>query len=207
MSGTAIIYDCEFATAPGAPQRFWCGPNDPDPIVFQIGAVRMSLDAPFQSLERFEVLIRPLDRTGAPLVLDPLNARLTGVTTDRLDAEGVTLAEALDRFAAFAGQDRMWAWGKDEFNMMAISCYVAGIAPPIPAHRFGNAPELFLAAGVPLDVIHGLRSNTMLDHFGLSLPDARGHDALGDARMVTEVLRHLMQEGQLDPDLLTGPQS
>jgi DNA polymerase III epsilon subunit-like protein len=66
---------------------------------------------------------------------------------------------------------------------------------------------LFLSADVPLDVIHGLRSNTMLEHFGLSLPDARGHDALGDARMVAEVLRHLMQSGQLDPALLraTGP--
>ena len=37
------------------------------------------------------------------------------------------------------------------------------------------------------------------DHFGLSLPDARGHDALGDARMVAEALRHLMQTGALDP--------
>ena len=199
MRGTAIIYDCEFATAPGAPQRFWCGPLDPDPVVFQIGAVRISLAAPFEVLERFEVLIRPLDRHGAPLVLDPLNARLTGVTEDRLEAEGVPLAEALDRLGAFAGSDTLWAWGKDEFNMVAISCYVAGIGPPIPACRFGNAPSLFLEAGVPLDVIHALRSNTMLDHFGLSLPDARGHDALGDARMVAEALRHLMQTGALDP--------
>jgi len=205
MSGTAIIYDCEFATAPGAPQRFWCGPEDPDPIVFQIGAVRMSLAPPYEALERFEVLIQPLDRSGAPLDLHPLNAKLTGVTPERLAQEGTTLADALDRFAAFAGQDRMWAWGKDEFNMVAISCYVAGIEPPIPAVQFGNAPELFLAAGVPLDVIHGLRSNTMLDHFGLSLPDARGHDALGDARMVAEVLRHLMLEGRLHPMRLSAP--
>ncbi|WP_299599878.1 exonuclease [uncultured Tateyamaria sp.] len=205
MSRTAIIYDCEFATAPGAPQRFWCGPNDPDPVVFQIGAVRMSLAAPYKDLERFEVLILPTDRSGAPLTLDPLNARLTGVTDDRLAREGVTLANALDQFSRFAGDDRMWAWGKDEFNMVAISCYVAGIVPPIPADRFGNAPELFLEAGVPLDVIHGLRSNTMLEHFGLSLPDAREHDALGDARMVAEVLRHLMQTDQLDPMRLSAP--
>ena len=202
MSATAIIYDCEFATAPGAPQRFWCGPCDPDPIVFQIGAVRMSLDAPFGVLERFEVLITPLDRTGAPVKLDPLNARLTGVSEARLAEEGVALGTALQRLSDFAATDMLWAWGKDEFNMVAISCYVAGITPPIPAHRFGNAPTLFLQAGVPLDVIHGLRSNTMLEHFGLTLPDARSHDALGDARMVAETLRHLMQTGQLDPTLL-----
>lgn len=205
MTQSAIIYDCEFATAPGAPQRFWCGPHDPDPIVFQIGAVRLSLEAPFEVLERFEVLIRPLDRNGAPLELDPLNARLTGVSPERLHSEGVSLGEALAQLADFAGSDRLWAWGKDEFNMVAISCYVAGIAPPIPATRFGNAPELFVDAGVAVDVIHGLRSNTMLEHFGLSLPDARGHDALGDARMVAEVLRHMMQGGQLDPARLCAP--
>lgn len=205
MSRTAIIYDCEFATAPGAPQRFWCGPLDPDPIVFQIGAVRLSLEPPFEMLDRFEVLVQPRDRTGTPLDLHPLNATLTGVTADRLAAEGIPLADALDRLARFAGQDHLWAWGKDEFNMVAISCYVSGLVPPIPATRFGNAPVLFLAAGVPLEVIHGLRSNTMLDHFGLSLPDARGHDALGDARMVAEVLRHLMQDGALDPMRLCAP--
>lgn len=205
MSRTAIIYDCEFATAPGAPQRFWCGPDDPDPIVFQIGAVRLSLEAPYDEVERFEVLIRPLDRVGAPLALHPLNATLTGVTEERLIRDGVALPDALERLHQFAGDDPLWAWGKDEFHMMAISCYVAGIAPPIPATQFGNAPELFVAAGVPPDVVQGLRSNTMLDHFGLSLPDARGHDALGDARMVAEVLRHLLQRGALDPMRLCAP--
>ena len=112
MSRTAIIYDCEFATAPGAPQRFWCGPNDPDPVVFQIGAVRLSLDAPYNTLERFEVLIQPVDRRGAPLVLDPLNAKLTGVTEERLAQEGVSLANALEQFSSFTGDDRMWALGQ-----------------------------------------------------------------------------------------------
>lgn len=205
MSRTVVIYDCEFATAPGAPQRFWCGPLDPDPIVFQIGAVRLSLEPPFDSLDRFEVLIRPRDRQGDLIELDPLNARLTGVSAERLAQEGTDLADALRRLDSFAAGDPMWAWGRDEFNMVAISCYVAGIPAPIPASRFGNAPVLFLAAGEPLDVIHGLRSNTMLEHFGLTLPDARGHDALGDARMVAEVLRHLMQAGRLDPARLSDP--
>jgi hypothetical protein len=206
MSRTTIIYDCEFATAPGAPRRFWCGPLDPDPIVFQIGAVRLRLDAPYEEAERFEALIEPRDRTGALLDLHPLNAELTGVTPERLAAEGMPLREALGALVEFAGPDRLRAWGKDEFNMVAISCYVAGIPAPIPAHRFGNAPELFLKAGVPLDVIHGLRSNTLLEHFGLSLPDARGHNALGDARMVALALAHLMQTGRLAPSLLRGTQ-
>jgi len=127
------------------------------------------------------------------------------VSAARLAEEGVDLAEALQRLAAFAAGDPMWAWGKDEFNMVAISSYVAGIAAPIPASQFGNATVLFLEAGEALEVIHSLRSNTMLEHFGLTLADARGHDALGDARMVAEVLRHLMATGRLDPDRLSNP--
>lgn len=202
MTHTAIIYDCEFATAPGAPQRFWFGPLDPVPVVFQIEALRLSLKSPFDTLERFETLVQPLDRVGAPLELHPLNVELTGVTHERLATEGMPLADALARMSVFAGDDKLWDWGKDEFHMVAISWYVAGVPAPIPARRFGNAPELFLAAGVPLEVFGGLRSNTMLDHFGLSLPDARGYDSLGDARMVAEVLRYLMQSGALAPELL-----
>jgi len=40
---TAIIYDCEFLVSDGAQQRFWCGPTDPDPVIAQIGAVRLDL--------------------------------------------------------------------------------------------------------------------------------------------------------------------
>jgi hypothetical protein len=34
----------------------------------------------------------------------------------------------MDRFSEGA---RFWSWGKDELNMVAISCYVAGIPAPI----------------------------------------------------------------------------
>ncbi|MBV2358837.1 exonuclease [Thalassococcus sp. CAU 1522] len=203
MTDTAIVYDCEFLTATGAPRRFWCGPLDPDPVVFQIGAVRIGLSAPFPELERFSVVIAPRDRFGAPVTLDPLAERLTGVTNARVAAEGLPLDRALGSFSVFAGDDALWSWGKDEFNMIAISCYVAGIAPPLPAARFGNAAALLHAAGVALDDIHRLRSNTLPDHFGLTVPDARGHDALGDARMVAVVLRHLMDRGRLHPDRMT----
>ena len=205
MTDCAVFYDCEFLTAPGAPQRFWCGPNDPDPVIFQVGAVRIGLEPPFDELERFEVLVQPKDRSGVPVALHPLAEKLTGVTNARLAAEGRSLAEGLDAFAQFVGDDAIWSWGKDEFNMMAISAYVEGLVPPIPAHRFGNATRLFLHAGLPLEEVQSLRSNTMADHFGIEVPDARGHDALGDARMVTAVVVHLMSTGRLDPTVLKHP--
>ncbi|SMX40237.1 exonuclease [Maliponia aquimaris] len=205
MTRTAILFDCEFLTAPGAPQRFWCGPDDPDPIVAQIGAVRLALDANAEILDSLEILVKPFGRDGRPVTLHPLFSRLTGVTQQRLDEGAVDLAEALARFDRFSQGAPLWSWGKDEFNLLAISCYVAGIAPPIPVTRFGNAVHLLVQAGVPSEVVVTLRSNTLTRHFGLMAPDRPGHDALGDAQSVAIVLQHLIRGGKLAPEALSDP--
>ncbi|NVK19189.1 MAG: exonuclease [Methylocystaceae bacterium] len=192
----AIIYDCEFLTAPGAPQRFWCGPKDPDPVVAQLGLVRLDTTTG-EITDQLRLHILPLDRHGQRIPLDPLFTRLTGITEDTLETEGLSLSDALTRTASFAGEDTLWSWGKDEFNLLAISCYVQGITPPLPATRFRNACDLLLAAGMPLADLHQTRSNTLPEYYDLTIPDARGHDALGDALMVAHVLRHLIAEGHL----------
>nr|WP_275078093.1 hypothetical protein [Pseudovibrio sp. W64] len=38
---TAVVFDCEFLTSEGAQRRFWCAPFDPDPVIAQIGAVKL----------------------------------------------------------------------------------------------------------------------------------------------------------------------
>ncbi len=193
----AIIWDCEFLTDVGAPQRFWCGPEDPDPVLVQLGAVRLDLTGDFDIRDRFEALVIPLDRHGARIPLSPLFTRLTGVTEARLAGEGQPLGAALAAIDHFAGGAPFWSWGKDELNAVAISCYVAGIAAPIPAPRFGNAPVLLQRAGVPVEEIHQMRSNTMAADFGLPDDDLQGHDAGDDAIAVARVLQHLLRTGRL----------
>ncbi|WP_245216358.1 hypothetical protein [Sagittula salina] len=94
----------------------------------------------------------------AEFPLHPLFTRPIGATDGIIDTEGLSLADALAQVKDFAGSDRLWSRGKDEFNMLAISCHVAGRAPPLPASRFGNACNLLLAAGMPLDDLHRTRS-------------------------------------------------
>ncbi|RUV80239.1 exonuclease, partial [Mesorhizobium sp. M1A.F.Ca.IN.022.07.1.1] len=38
---TAIIFDCEFLCLQGSQRRFWCAPHDPDPVIAQVGAVKL----------------------------------------------------------------------------------------------------------------------------------------------------------------------
>lgn len=192
-----IVYDCEFLTAPGAPQRFWCGPTDPDPVIAQIGAVKLSLCGAFDITQTLSRLVRPVARDGSQAPLDPLFTRLTGITEEGIRARGVSLQSALQELDVFSEGQRLWSWGKDEFNLIAISCYVAGIAPPLPVTRFGNACDLLLRAGMPQEDIHKARSNTLSQYFDLSHPPLTAHDARDDALCVAYTLQHLLREGRL----------
>ena len=200
---TATIYDCEFLTNQSAPSRFWCGPMDPDPTVVQIGAVRLELEGAFALGDTFETIVRPRDRTGAEAMLDPHFTWLTGITPERVRDEGVPLADALDRFELFAGTDRCWSWGKDELNLLAISCWVEGIDAPMRPGRFGNAAALLLASGMDPEPVGKLRSNTICEALGVSVPLLRGHDALGDAQSVAYALQHLLRTGALRAEHFT----
>ncbi len=195
----AIVFDCEFLTAEGAPQRFWCGPYDPDPVIVQIGLVRLGLSEGFPIAETLRLHVLPTDRQGGRMPLDPLLTRLTGITEDILDENGLPLAEALAQTDRFAQGARLWSWGKDEFNMVAISCNVEGIAPPLPVTRFGNACHLLLKASMPYDDLKQTPSNRLSAYYRLDHPPLRGHDALDDALSVAYTLRHLLGEGALAP--------
>ncbi len=194
---TAIVWDVEFLTDAGAPQRFWCGPNDPDPVLVQIGAVRLGLEGDFPILDRFEQVVIPRDRAGDVWDLSELFVRLTGLSQDRVAREGVELGTALGALAEFAAGDTIWAWGNDEIFGVGISCYLAGIPAPIPATQFGNAVRLLVKAGVPVDEVQTLRSNTLCAHFGISDEGAQAHDALGDALSVALTLQHFLRQGRL----------
>lgn len=196
---SAIVFDCEFLTAEGSPSRFWCGPYDPDPVVVQIGVVKLGLEDAFPIMDTMRTYVVPTGRTGNRISLDPFFTRLTGITEDSIDRNGVPLSQALENTKAFSDGARLWSWGKDEFNMMAISCYVEGFAPPIPATQFGNACDLLLKAGMPYEDLNTTHSNTLAAYYKIDHPDLRGHDALDDALSVAYVVQHLLGTGALVP--------
>lgn len=198
---TAIVFDCEFLCVQGSQGRFWCGAHDPDPVIAQIGAVKLGLEGDFPLLDTYRAYVRPIDRFGNGYAIDPFFTKLTGITEETIQAEGVPLQEALAGIDSFSGGARFWSWGKDELNMVAISCYVAGIEPLIPAHRFDNAVKLVIAAGMPIEDVGKTPSNRLAAYYGVEHPPLRGHDALDDARSVTYALQHLLKTGKLQPEV------
>lgn len=196
----AIIFDCEFATIEGSQHRFWCGPYDPDPVVVQIGAVRLDLSSTFDIQQQLRVFVKPRTRHGDAQRIDPFLTELTGITDLEVQEKGLLLPDAIAALAEFAAGSGFWSWGKDEINLLAISCFVEGIAVPLPATRFGNICTLLLKAGMPYEDIQKTRSGKLAQYFRLSPPVLREHDALDDALSLAFVLRHLLREGKLHSD-------
>lgn len=197
---TVVLFDCEFLCLEGSQARFWCAAEDPDPVIAQIGAVQLGLEADFPLLQTYRAFVRPVDRFGRDYRLDEFFTALTGITEADIQEHGVCLEQALAGFDRFAAGSSCWSWGKDELNMVAISCYVAGIAPPIPAHRFDNAVKLMVAAGMPREDIARTRSDRLADYFGVEHPPLQAHDALGDALSMGYALQHLLRTGRLSPE-------
>lgn len=193
----AILFDCEFLCLEGSQRRFWCAADDPDPVIAQIGAAKLGLEADFPILDTFMVYVVPIDRYGERYALDPFFTKLTGITEENIDVEGVSLSEALARVDRFSQGARFWSWGKDELNMLAISCYVAGIEPTIPANRFDNAVKLLLAAGMPIEDLARTPSNKLADYYDVDHPPLKGHDARDDALSVAYTVQYLLREGKL----------
>ncbi len=196
----AIIFDCEFATIEGSQRRFWCGPYDPDPVVVQIGAVRLDLSGTFDIQQEFRVFVRPRTRHGDAQRIDPFLTELTGITDQEVQEKGLFLPDALAALAELSAEAGFWSWGKDELNLLAISCFVEGIAVPMSATKFRNVCTLLLKAGMPYEDIQKTRSGRLAHYFGLSAPVVRNHDALDDAVSLAFVLRHLLREGKLHSD-------
>ncbi len=202
---TAIVFDCEFLCLEGSQRRFWCAAHDPDPVIAQIGAAKLGLEADFPILDTFMAYVVPMDRWGGKYALDPFFTELTGITEAAIEAEGIMLQDALQSVDRFSQGARFWSWGKDELNMVAISCYVAGIQPPIPAQRFDNAVKLVLAAGMPVEDLAKTPSNRLAAYYGVEHPPLRGHDARDDALSVAYALQHLLSAGKLDPEMFHRP--
>lgn len=109
---TAIVFDCEFLCIQGSQSRFWCAAIDPDPVIAQIGAVRIGLEADFPVLETFKSYVTPVDRHGDRYALDPYFTNLTGITEEQIDEKGTSLHKALADVETFSQEAKLWSWGK-----------------------------------------------------------------------------------------------
>ena len=183
-----VIWDTEFTAWPGSQERGWTGPGEHREIV-QIGAIALNAAADFAEIAAFECIIRPKINPE----LSAYFVDLTGITQERVDREGNLFPHALDAFGGFVNRwaaGRIASFGRDDL-VLNENFALHRIAVPIALHRFHDLrPALETALGRT-----GLMSCELPRFFGLAVPE-QGHDALGDARAIASVLRHLALGGE-----------
>lgn len=172
-----VVYDLEYTAWEGSVERRWSGAGEYREIV-QIGAVR--LDSAWREERCFNVLVRPQRNP----ILSAYFMALTGLSQQRLDIEGGSLAEGLSRLAQFAAPDALLMANGHDADIIFDNCRLAGITPPLAKDRFVDiSGAISHAAGRDGHVI----SATLPGHFDFET-SGPAHDGLADARAVAGVL-------------------
>ncbi|MFF0729139.1 exonuclease domain-containing protein [Streptomyces sp. NPDC004134] len=189
-----IVFDLEFTTWPGAPERDWSAPGELREIV-QIGALR--LDADFAVTDEFEILVRPVVNPR----LSPYFSELTGIDQETLDREGRDPAAALGDFLGFCAGRSVLSYGNDMIvlgeNVGWARARGEQVAHGFLANGFHNVrPWLNTLAPQTASV----NSGRLWQALGLSSPAAGAeHSALFDCHSIAAALRHLRAGGAALP--------
>lgn len=184
-----VVFDTEYTAWEGSKKRNWSGPNERREIV-QIGAVKIRTDD-LAELSDFAVFVKPEKNP----ILSPYFTALTGITQKKIETDGVGFAEAIKRFAAWAGGLTMYCWGGDA-EVMRANADLAGIKFQFAPSSFRDARAVFSEHGVPAE---NYMSSTIVRAFGKE-PKRRGHDALNDARAIVDGFRELSKKSEFCPD-------
>jgi len=185
----AVIFDLEFTSWPGSKERKWSFPDE-DREVIQIGAVKIETAGNLREVECFSNFVRPLKN---PLLSEYI-VNLTGITQEKIETEGVLFPLAMSRFISFIGEFplNILSHGGDE-EVIEENCQIHGIPfPSIFTTATNLIPYFSEILGIPQrDCIGGI----LPELFGLNNHE-KPHDALGDAKSISQVLRYLRMKKQ-----------
>tara|TARA_R110000868_G_scaffold91742_1_gene254201 strand:- start:12160 stop:12750 length:591 start_codon:yes stop_codon:yes gene_type:complete len=189
--GKFVLYDTEFTSWEGFLEQKFQAPGRYREII-QIGAVKLDagVGSDLNEVESFCCLVRPKINSD----LSDYIQDLTGISQKNLDQNAVTFAQALDSFVAFIGDDTdmLLSFGRDG-EVIVENCDINGVDHPAVLPPEENLRQYMLKIGLLEDYVFSADLPTV---FGIDV-DFTSHDALGDARAVASVVRHLRGAGKL----------
>jgi inhibitor of KinA sporulation pathway (predicted exonuclease) len=181
---TFIVYDLEYTAWEGSRIHGWTRDGEHREII-QIGAVRLGSD--FKEQAFIDIVVKPRLN---PQLSDYI-VRLTGISQARIDAEGVDIAEAMARFAAFAGPDAPLISNGKDAEVIAENCTLFKLPDPFAGRYHDIRPLLAVAAGG-----HEPHSCDLPKLLGIPA-HGHAHDGVADARAVAGALAWLKRHGWL----------
>lgn len=167
MARPFIIMDTEYTTWPGARERRWKGQNERREII-QIAALKF--DDQGREVSRFLRYVKPVFNP----ILSELTIELTGITQEKVEAEGVPFLQALAEYVEFAEGLDAWCYGRDDAILRENAEW---FGEDYVARLYFDARSLVAAAGHdPAD----WSSGSVHQLVGAPRPGEREHDALDD---------------------------
>jgi inhibitor of KinA sporulation pathway (predicted exonuclease) len=178
------VFDLEYTAWECSMARRWLAPGEFKEVV-QIGAIKLDADS-FAVLGEFDMLVRPRINT----VLSPYFEKLTGITNEKVDRQGVDFAVAYQRFLDFTEKGPIAAFGQDQLVLEDnFRLYGMSEAPTLPV--FYDLRGWFAALG--LDP-RGMHSCDLAPALGVAFA-GQTHNALHDARAVAGAMAVMATRG------------
>ena len=181
---TLTLFDLEFTAWECSMATHWLRPGEFKEVV-QIGALKLDA-ATFTVLDELDVLVRPRINPH----LSPYFETLTGITSDRVERQGVDFASAYGRFAQFAGEGPIAAFGHDEY-VLEENLRLYGITGTRAMPVFYDLRGWFAVQG--LDP-RGMQSCEIGPMLGVPF-QGHAHNALNDARSLAAGMEALAARG------------
>ena len=168
-----IVLDMEWNQPwPGSPSARKVLPVQIRGEILQIGAVRVTEEQLVQ--DEFQVLIKPKYYRR----LNRRVSKLTGIKESQLREEGVSMAEAIESFRTWCGEDVVFlTWGFDDITILKENLQLYEL-PDSWVDRWYNAQMIFNAQTDGSNAQKALK--TAMEMFEIE-PSRPAHDALGDA--------------------------
>jgi hypothetical protein len=186
-NGEMVVYDLEWTAWEGSLAQNWSGPGEYREII-QIGAVRLDAVS-FDQLAVFDRLVLPIRNP----VLSDYITKLSGLTNERMRAEGVSLKTALAEFEVFVGDRPLWCNGADA-AVLRDNCVIQSFPCPIATESIGNLrPLLARATDLPASRLVSCELPALLGIY----PVRDRHTGAGDAIAIARALAVLRIRGLL----------
>ena len=180
----AVVFDLEFTSWPGSNERNWSLPNE-DREIIQIGAVKIETTGDMREVDSFQILVRPLKN---PILSDYI-VNLTEITQEKVEKEGILFPLALSRFINFIGEHpiNILSNGGDE-EVIEENCQIHNI-PFLSIFKKSTDLKIYFSEVLGISR-KNCTSGMLPELFGLNNHEKQ-HDALGDARSISQALRYL----------------
>ena len=180
----AMVFDLEFTSWPGSNERNWSLPNE-DREIIQIGAVKIETTGDMREVDSFQILVRPLKN---PILSDYI-VNLTEITQEKVEKEGILFPLALSRFINFIGEHPIdiLSNGGDE-EVIEENCQIHNI-PFLSIFKKSTDLKIYFSEVLGISR-KNCTSGMLPELFGLNNHEKQ-HDALGDARSISQALKYL----------------